>query len=101
MQARLSEWALTRQFSPGRSVEAYDLMRDSLLERYGSAVAGHDRAELTAAVADVLAGLDPVDDETVTGLHEVTTAGADVTLVTDMPAHIAEPFAEVVLDGTG
>lgn len=98
MQARLSEWAVTQQFSPQRSVEAYDVMRESLLETYGTAIAGHDRAALTPAVADLLTFLDPIDEETTMGLHDVGTAGVEIALVTDMPAHIAEPFAEVVLD---
>jgi phosphoserine phosphatase len=80
-----------------RSTADYERMRASVLETYGAAVAGHRRATLVEAVAGVLADGDPVDGPTATTLRELAGPRLEVALVTDMPAHVAEPFAESVL----
>jgi phosphoserine phosphatase len=80
-----------------RSTADYERMRAAVLETYGAAVAGHRRSTLVAAVEDVLADGDPIDAPTAAAIRALAGPGLEVALVTDMPAHVAEPFAETVL----
>lgn len=73
---------------------SYDRMRRRLLRRYGRALAGHDREAVRAGAAAVLAEHRPIDDGIAGTLGDLDV---EVALVTDMPEHVAAPFAEVAL----
>lgn len=81
-----------------RGTGTYEGMRRSLLRRYGSAVAGRDRAALRDGVAGLFDGRAPLDAGTASALSEAARSGVDVAFVTDMPEHVAGPFAEVAVD---
>lgn len=83
---------------PAHGAAAYKRMRESLLSRYGEAIAGEDATALRAATTRILRERRPIDPGTATTLAGAARAGVDLALVTDMPAHVAEPFAEAVVD---
>lgn len=72
--------------------------QQQLLTRYSRALAGQDRADLSGALRSILRDVQPIDRRTGAALSRLANGGADLMLVTDMPSHVAEAFAEASID---
>lgn len=82
----------------GADPAARAAFQQRLLERYARAIAGQDSTHVAEAVRSVLSGLQPIDRGTATALSWLGDRGVDLVLITDMPSHVAEAFAETVID---
>jgi phosphoserine phosphatase len=80
----------------GPSSNAYDELRVSLLTEYGRAIGSHRREPLGTALREVLGRRVLVDDATADALRTVASPTVALALVTDMPATIAEAFADTL-----
>ncbi len=78
----------------------YETLRSTLLHQYGTAVAGHDRASVVRGVEALFRRLNLITAGVSKVCADARQAGIDLALVTDMPAHIARPYAEMTLGGS-
>ena len=74
------------------------VFQQRLLDCYAHALAGTDSAQVAEAARSILCDLQPIDRQTAAALSQLGCRGVELVLITDMPAHVAEAFAETVID---
>lgn len=78
----------------------YEELRTALLHQYGTVIAGHDSTTVTRGVKSLFQQLKPITPGMPAVCADARQAGVGMALVTNMPEHVAQPYAETILPGS-